>query len=502
MILLNENEIAAQRAKAKWRSRSKKASQESWSPRSNASSTRIVSYPWHTIRAALPYDDICARQCFVRDWAVTDLFGHWQPANAIAEFLPEMKEKIDTRDMLYNAFMAAAFANYAQKKKDVIARQVAMENCASAISFVSHAMRYPSPDQELDKLVATIALLGMYEILFSSAVTKQGSFNAHLNGTIALIQSRLSELCGPRPMRFNLMNLIWVQMMTHCISHGKHCSLPLELRDSWAQRIPHIWEQWRLMYEATELCARWKEELIDSSSVVDPVREILLTSLIQEGRAMNQAFDDWHLILPETWSYTILTTSEVDWPEYLDTLASAPDSPPLVYKFNALQFQFRHCMHWTWKMILNQAMLHSEYLLWTSRQQTGTLDATMLPSTSAAIVELQEQILLCIDHIRSAALHVLAGHNPADPAGGAVSSFSTFSIIFPLSVACYCMQQAPLPEMEVAPRMSWVKRTLGWIGEEMGFSKAFAMRDFDARASGVQLWGGVTTDEGGLSLAS
>ena len=110
MILLNENEIAAQRAKAKWRSRSKKASQESWSPRSNASSTRIVSYPWHTIRAALPYDDICARQCFVRDWAVTDLFGHWQPANAIAEFLPEMKEKIDTRDMLYNAFMAAAFA--------------------------------------------------------------------------------------------------------------------------------------------------------------------------------------------------------------------------------------------------------------------------------------------------------------------------------------------------------------------------------------------------------
>jgi hypothetical protein len=155
-ILRNQTSRTAERAREKWRSRSKKVAASSEEPLPADQSPSAQASQSSGESGSL--DELVHRR-FYHDWVIENA----PPGAHFMEFLPGLYNKAPKDSVLATAMRALAYANYSMRCNSPGTLSLAIANCNTAMSDLNHVIDNPT-EAFSDETLAAINLLGLYEV--------------------------------------------------------------------------------------------------------------------------------------------------------------------------------------------------------------------------------------------------------------------------------------------------------------------------------------------------
>jgi hypothetical protein len=164
IVLRDQTSQTAERAKVKWRSRSK----QGIGGDDSGLETTVGSSSSRTSSFVDSVDDYVLQR-FVYDWVIPrDLTGV-QPGSQFMEFLPDMFQKSSPGSPLKLAVSALAYANYSRRCRSPESMPLAMTYCNKALSALNLTVSIAS-EAFSDETLTAITVLGLYEVSQTSVL--------------------------------------------------------------------------------------------------------------------------------------------------------------------------------------------------------------------------------------------------------------------------------------------------------------------------------------------
>ena len=165
IILRNQTSQTAERARDKWRSRSKKVLG------SSEQALRQHQKVWmeheQTKHPMEPGTlENLVHQRFFYDWVIPIDRTSAFPSERFFDFLPELYKKAGSGSALSAAVKALAYANYSLRCKSPESVSLAISNCNMAMNLLNQAVEKPT-EAFSDESLAAINVLGLYEVCAS-----------------------------------------------------------------------------------------------------------------------------------------------------------------------------------------------------------------------------------------------------------------------------------------------------------------------------------------------
>lgn len=260
-----------------------------------------------------------------------------KPYSSFNGFVPKIYLSADKFSPAFAALSAAAFANFATRCHSVESKTRSVEKYGQAIQLLK--TRINSADAvSCIELLATSSLLGTYELITAAYLTHGGSYSAHINGSVAILNNKCSsdqhKLDGG-----GLFLSIVSQMLIMCISGGMRPTIPIETCHRFipnnhmaANMLPGM------MYETADFIADWNGRSADCG------KDSLLSfpgKIIKEGQCLDARLVAWLRWRPAEWDVQKLDNCEKVVPHWLKDLYTSKGAPSTLHMYSAFDIAHR-----------------------------------------------------------------------------------------------------------------------------------------------------------------
>jgi hypothetical protein len=410
-----------------------------------------------------------ACQRFMFDYVIPPTLEN--PYSSFMAFVPKLCLSADTNSPASAALSAAAFANFAGRFGSDEARTRSVEEYGRAIQLLKTTIG-SEENHSCMELLATSSLLGTYELQTAPYLTKGGSWTAHVNGSVAILNMNFSADQLTADVG-GLFQGIVSQMLIMRMSGGLRPTIPIDLckkffpPNSLATNMLY-----EMMYETAHFIADWNEgqKSYDKDDLTQFSRR-----LIKEGQDLDARLVKWMKARPSSWDVQKLDNCEKVVPTWLKGLFASKGAPSTLHMHTAFYIAHRWAFWRSTRITLHGALL----------------DMIDIQIANASSLE-EENEFLTIQRVLQVRMYDLVDamcegmfatfvvpipEKPEPTSIEEVAGIRAMSLMWPLSRAGMTLKRESMQSLDVHQRFQWVRSSLEFLHKEMGTAKAKAFLD-------------------------
>lgn len=484
LLLRNQTSETAVKAQKKWRSRAKKTglasnasatSATSPSSSSGADSPRskqikfVVDIP-PSVNVEQSIIDLAEKRFFF-DFVIEE--APQAPKTGYATFVPDMISNAGPGSCAYHAFRATSLSNFAARSKSPQAAEMAWKEYGKTIKLLSPDLS-SSRGQRPVQTLSAVCLLSLYEILATPFLSHGGSWQAHVNGSCALLNSFYASGQGSAEDIEALSELfqhIITQMLINRMTFGKRPEIPLSTVDVFIRPKTIMHQVLSLIYKAADKLASWREA---EMNVADPVAvSMAAMKMVSDADEMVEEIEQWFRERPPVWEEEIREIKVEHMPTWLQPLYRSHGAPStmrvssnllIAQRYNLLrgtQIQMHcHALN-ALDVLIAGAQTDSELAFWLESQQRFEL-----------------RVMTHINDILSA----IYGHMTLPIRGKAmqktlddVPTLRIILLLWPLyRMGMLMARRETMAAVDPEGRRFWARNFLCWARDEVGVKKCEA----------------------------
>lgn len=393
------------------------------------------------------------------------------PYSSFYGFVPKICLTADKNSPAFAALSATAFANLAGRCHTVEAKTRSVEEYGRAIQLLKTTMNSADADSCME-LLATSSLLGTYELITAPYLTRGGSYSAHINGSVAILNKNFST----DQLKLDVGGLflsIVSQMLIMRMSGGMRPTIPIELCHKF---IPNSHMAINmlpgLMYETANFIAEWNERKLDCE------KDTLLSfshTHIKEGQDLDARLVAWMKSRPPEWDVQKLDNCEKVVPQWLKGLYMSKGAPSTLHMYSAFYIAHRWAFWRSTRVTLHGVLL----------------DAVVLQIAHARTVEgrdeyltiqqvLQVRMYDLVDDLCQSMFASFVVPIPGKPEPSSieeVAGIRAYALLWPLYRAGMTLKREPMRRLDIHQRFEWVRSALKFLNLELAAAKAQAFLD-------------------------
>lgn len=476
LFLRNQTNKTAEAAQKKWRSRSKKSPAESFTEVSSSSPESARERSIETSPSALPQDvhtisslqDLAFAR-FVFDYVITPT--PYTSYASFYDFVPKLCLNADKKSSAFAALSATALANFAGRCRSEEAKRRSVEEYGRAIQLLKTTMSSEDPKSCLE-LLATSSLLGTYELITAPYLTRGGSWSAHINGSVAILNRNFSNDQMTNDVGGILASIV-SQMLIIRMSSGQRPTIPIELCNNFISNRdapPNM--LYGMMYETAHFIADWNERKIDCD-----IKTLLCfgREQIKEGQKLDTRLVEWMESRPEPWDVQKLDNCEKIVPIWLRGLYASKGAPRTLHMYTAFHIAHRWAFWRSTRITLHGVLLDMTVLQTANATTTEERDS-YLSIEQVLQIRMYELVDDLCQSIFASFVVPIAG-KPDPTSIDDVAGIRAHAILWPLYRAGMTLKRNSMRRLDSHQRFEWVRSALEFLNAEMGVAKAKAFFD-------------------------
>jgi hypothetical protein len=354
-----------------------------------------------------------------------------------------------------------------------------VEEYGKAIQLLNKELASPGEETPLETL-ATSCLLGIYELQTTPYLTVGGSWTAHINGSVAILNRNYSTKRITNDVG-GLFQTILSQTLINRISSRTRPTIPLELCDTFISNSPLPAMLYRLMYKTAELLADWEDARNEKEE-----EELLTFSRqhVQDSQALDAEFDAWIKSRPVAWDVQKLDNCDRVVPKWLRELYSFTGAPSTLYMYSSFHVAHRWAMWRATRLPIIEAMLEAVDL-----QLSKAITAEERDECLTLQQRLDVQLYDLVEGIAEGLFATFTVHIPGKPDPTSLSdvlSLRGFTLLWPAFRAGITLRRDSLRRVDIRGRFGWLRSVLELLNTDLSLAKAKAFVDtFDGLYDGT-----------------
>jgi hypothetical protein len=271
------------------------------------------------------------------------------------------------------------------------------------------------------------------------------------------------------------------------MTRGSKPSLPFSTIETYAsQSSEHLFQQWQLYYQTSELLAEWKVAF--DSAMAGKVDGIaFLSNSLKSGEELLRKHNEWRENIPTSSCYTLEDIDQERQPAYLKPLLDLKAAPKKYHIYPTLQVALRHRISWFCQTLLIQAILHTRYYL----DRPGS-EKFISPSWATERHDPEQQLVKTADELLASCTTCLMMTDKGEREEKNINDLKSgqaFLMMWPCAALTLCLYQTPLQTTDFGHQLEYAKAILLFLQEYIGFEKAGAYINFQSpRDPRPQLW--------------
>ncbi|QDS69704.1 hypothetical protein FKW77_009800 [Venturia effusa] len=479
IFLRNQTNKAAEAAQKKWRSRSKKPSAESSTEVSgdHASSSSSGSAREKSLETDLPQLPVT---CSLQDVALARFMYDFvieptpqNPYSSFFGFVPKIRSTMNKSSPAFAALSAAAFANLAGRCQSAEAKTRSVEEYGRAIQLLKITMNSTDANSCVD-LLATSSLLGTYELMTAPHLSRGGSYSAHINGSVAILNQN-SSVDQLQLDAGGLFLAIFSQMLIMRMSRGLRPTIPIELCHKF---IPNSHMAINmlpgLMYETTNFVAEWNERKRDCDKDA-----LLLFSRghIKDAQDLDARLVSWMKSRPVAWDVQKLDNCPEVVPHWLEGLYTSKGAPSTIHKYSAFNIAHRWAFWRSTRLTLYGALVDA-VVLQTANSRTDEERAENISTQQVLQARMYDLVDdLCQSMFAAFVVQIPGKPQSKSPSVEEVPGVRAYAVMWPLYRAGMTLKRESMRRLDIHHRFEWVRSALQFLNQEMAVAKAKAFLD-------------------------
>ncbi|KAH7007430.1 hypothetical protein EDB80DRAFT_718720 [Ilyonectria destructans] len=324
--------------------------------------------------------------------AITYFMTSFITASPFQSYLPDLYQTDPlAKDAVSSAIRAASFATFALRVRDASYMKTARSSYALALAQTNTALASPK-DAVLDRTLAAVLLLGLFEAIIFEGRQSPESWTAHTLGALELLRLR-----GKQQFQSQMAQHLFVQTITN-------------IRTSCVQRIVPVPTECLTLHDEAIQFLDTKDPALRLGPIIDRAASIRaraktspVAGLLYEARDLDKE--------------TVALTDSLE-EEMRYTIRPKEDTPPWAY----LGIAFRHRNHRVakfWNAIRMMRMFLNE-LIWRGIS-LGYDDPH--PRLSSSEISCDDPLCRCV-YLKN--LKQMAGRNMTEVATGVLASVPDF----------------------------------------------------------------------------
>jgi hypothetical protein len=271
------------------------------------------------------------------------------------------------------------------------------------------------------------------------------------------------------------------------MARGSRPSLPFSTVESYAGRsTEHLFQQWQLFYQTSELLAEWKEAF-DSAMAGEVDGNAFLSNSLRSGEELLRKHSEWAQNIPTSSCYTLEDIDQERQPAYLKPLLDLKAAPKKYHIYPTLQVALRHRISWFCQTLLIQAILHTRcYLDRLASEKLITSSWNLQPH------DLEQLLAKIADELLASCTTCLMMTDKGEREEKSINELKSgqaFLMMWPCAALTLCLYQTPLQTTDLGHRFEYAKAIMSFLQEYLGFEKAGAYINFQSSPDPrPQLW--------------
>jgi hypothetical protein len=322
--------------------------------------------------------------------------------------------------------------------------------------------------------LAAVCLLGLYEILSTPYLTHGGSWQAHVNGAVAILNSvyeRGGENIEPLS---ELFQHIITQMLINRMTFGRAPSIPMSTVNAFIRPKTMASQVLVLMYKTAYAMSDWKTTEMDGaehSSLLSAARK-----MVKDCGDIDAEFDQWLAERAPIWEEETKAMKVDELPVYLRDLFSLPGAPTTLRVSSNLLIAQRYQMTRGTRIQLHAHALNAVDVLIAN----ASTDAQL-----ASWLETQRRFEVRILDLTDALLSSIYGHLTLPIRGKPVAktlddlpSLRFFMLLWPLYRSGMAIaRRETLQRLDTKGCRLWIRSLFCWIRDDIGIRKCEGLVD-------------------------
>ncbi|KIW05931.1 uncharacterized protein PV09_03124 [Verruconis gallopava] len=484
LLLRNQTTETAEKAKRKWRSRAKKleerTSSSHASPSTSSSSDPCDSPASRTTdcvpECSPPVDldqsiyDLATKR-FLFDFVIPG--GSQVPKTGFASFVLRIVDDMKPGTCIYHAFRATSLANFAGRSKSTHAAEMASKEYGKTIKLLGSYVSRPESLPPLQTL-SSICLLSAYEILATPYLTHGGSWQAHVNGSVALLNSLYSGGASGLEQLTELFMHIIIQMLINCMGFGNRPSIPLSTVDAFVRPKTMSYQVLSLLYKAADTIAEWRTAELDTNSQDSLVMAAM--KMVTSTEIIDAEIEQWLAERAPIWEEDIKECQKEQLPGWLKPLYDLPGAPSQMRLASNLLIAQRYNLTRGTRIQLYAHTLNAIDVLIASAKDDNDLELWLETQLRCElrVMQLIEEVLCSIYGHMTLPIR----GKPAQKEVEDVPTLRVFMLLWPLyKVSMMLARRESLQQRDTQGRRFWARSILCWCRDEMGVKKCEAFVD-------------------------
>ena len=230
-----------------------------------------------------------------------------------------------------------------------------------------------------------------------------------------------------------------------------------------------------LIFQATEVCAKLKEQAV-ASAIDNPPSFSDTKDYLRRARDLDSQLEDWSRNLPPRWAISSHEIARTDRPAWVATLLNMPGAPTIMHRYATPSTALFLNLYRVARVHLKLAIVDSLARI-SPFQGTDALVSDALVSPFQDTGALVSDALMMVGEI-CASVPTLLRITPSgdgDPqSADEVYGRHGFILLFPLLRSLKCCFRNDARELDLLERGNWVKGMLVFLWQDFGISKAEA----------------------------
>ena len=418
-------------------------------------------------------ESICAlaEKRFFFDFVVEE--APQAPRQGYATFVPDIVKNMIPGTCADHAFRATSLSNFAARSKSPQAAEMAWKEYGKTIKLLSPDIHDTEGTKPLQTLSA-ICLLSIYELLATPYLTNGGSWQAHVNGSCAILNTFYANGNGDLDDLETLSELfqhIITQMLINRMTFGKRPEIPLSTVDVFIRPKTIMHQVLSMVYKAADRLAEWREA---ETNLQDPGAVIMAAmKIVSDCDELETEMDQWFAERPPLWEEEIREVKVEQMPVWLQGLYRFHGAPRAMRLSDNLLIAQRYNLTRATRIQVHCHALNALDVLIASANTDAEL---------AFWLETQHRFeLRVMAHVRDL-LASLYGHMTLPMRGKAIQkslddvpTLRVMMLLWPLyRTTILLMRRDTLAQLDLEGMRFWARQCLCWIRDEIGVKKCEA----------------------------
>jgi hypothetical protein len=316
--------------------------------------------------------------------------------------------------------------------------------------------------------------MSLYEILATPYLSHGGSWQAHVNGSCAILNTHYTHNQGSMEDLESLSELfqhIITQMLVNRMTFGKRPEIPLSTVDAFIRPKTVMHQVLSMVYKAADSLAIWREAELN---IADPGAVIMAAmKIVSDTDELDVEIDQWFSDRPPIWEEEIRDLSVDQMPVWLQSLYRAPGAPRTMRIASNLLIAQRYNLIRGTRIQMHCHALNALDVLIASAQTDAEL---------AFWLETQQRFEMRAVRLIRDMLDAAYGHMTLPMRGKVVQkslddvpTIRVILLLWPLyRSAVMLIRRDSLAQLDTTGCRFWARAFLCWIRDEVGVKKCEA----------------------------